>query len=121
MSVIDILKVDIEGAEWSVFSQLATTGVLEKVNQLSIELHFKQQTTNRSGKNSGVREVFEFFHDVENAGLYAFSNEVNFGPAGYNGQKDWAIEYTFVRPTSKFITEQPTLNYETFPCSSTTK
>lgn len=104
---IDILKIDIEGSEWKVFKQLQKSGVLQKVDQLSIELHFKQETTNNAGKDSGVRDVFDFFQIVESAGLYAFSNELNYNPSGYFNRKPHCIEYSFVRPSSLPLRTQP--------------
>ena len=50
---IDVLKIDCEGCEWSVFEQLAA-GTLLRVDQLLIELHFFQPTSNRRGNRSGV-------------------------------------------------------------------
>ena len=122
VTTIDLLKVDIEGSEWDVFRQLAAAGTLEHVNQLSIELHFKQKTTNLNGEDSGVGEVFDFFHAVESAGLYAFSNEVNYNPPGFSDQKPYCIEYSFVRANSPFLTSRPTLSQDlTAPCSKKSK
>lgn len=38
--VIDILKLDIEGAEWTVLPDLFSSGTLNNVKQLVIEIHF---------------------------------------------------------------------------------
>ena len=94
---IDLLKVDCEGCEWQAF----TSNVLQHVDQLLIELHFQQHTSNNAGNSSYVREVFELFEILEESGLYPFSWEVN--PSGYFGQKPWAIEYSFVRWNSKYM------------------
>lgn len=118
VTTIDVLKIDIEGSEWEVFRQLAAAGTLKHVNQLCIELHFKQQTTNLNGAGSGVGDVFDFFHAVESAGLYAFSNEVNYNPPGFSNQKPYCIEYSFVRATSSFLTARPTLSQDLAePCN----
>ena len=37
--VIDILKMDVEGAEWKAFQQMLASGVLKRVRQLYIETH----------------------------------------------------------------------------------
>jgi len=104
---IDFLKIDCEGCEWGAFKHLNDTDILRSVDQLSIELHFPQHKKNAQGPGSGVREVFEFFEVVERAGLRAFSWEVNHNPSGYWGEKPWAIEYSFVRPSSDYLTHRP--------------
>jgi hypothetical protein len=101
---IDLLKVDCEGCEWKTFQQLVHQGTLNSVDQLLIELHFKQIKTNMAGPDSGVREVFEFFEACEAAGLLPFSWEVNHN-IGYSGAVPYVIEYAFVRPTSDFMTD----------------
>lgn len=107
VKTIDLLKIDIEGNEWEVFEQLADSGTLNMVNQLSIELHFKQQVSNEAGINSGVRDVFHLFETCERAGLYPFSWEVNFNPSGFSDMRPWAIEYSFVRADSPFMKTLP--------------
>ena len=109
---IDLLKMDIEGGEWEVFRQLSSSGILRNVDQLSIELHFKQSKTNNAGKNSGIHEVFDFFAAVEKSGLLAFSSEVNHNPSGFFESKPYCIEYTFVRPHSRYMTSEPMLSVE---------
>eukprot|EP00666_Eupelagonemidae_sp_cell4sb_P015609 gene15609-18974_t len=69
-----------------------------RVDQLVIELHFKQEKTNLAGKTSGVREVFRFFEVCEAAGLLPFSWEVNHYASAIYRHMPWAIEYSFVRP-----------------------
>lgn len=107
VSTIDLLKIDIEGSEWDVFEQLKHAGTLKNVQQLSIELHFKQKDSNLAGTDSGIRDVVSFFRTCEEAGLYAFSWEVNMNPPGYFGQRPWAIEYSFVRADSPFMEIMP--------------
>jgi hypothetical protein len=114
---VDILKVDIEGSEWAAINQMHKTKTLQKVDQLSIELHFKQHDTNNAGIDSGVREVFEFFENCEAAGLYAFSSEVNYNPSGWTSKKPYCIEYTLVRPNSLPMMTPPTeRNYNCEKC-----
>lgn len=97
---IDMLKIDCEGCEWDVFQQLNATGALPAIDQLFIELHFKQAHTNDPGPASGVRDVFAFFTALETAGLYPFSWEVNHN-AGASHAYPWVIEYSFVRAESR--------------------
>ena len=37
---IDILKIDVEGAEWKFIPQLIQSGMLKHVRQLALEIHF---------------------------------------------------------------------------------
>lgn len=99
---IDMLKVDCEGCEWAVFHQLNATGALAAIDQLLIELHFRQAHTNEPGPASGVRDVFAFFEALESAGLYPFSWEVNHN-AGASRMYPWVIEYSFVRAESRYM------------------
>jgi hypothetical protein len=99
---VHLLKVDCEDCEWAVFGELAGSGALARVDQVLIELHFRQPATNLAGPDSGVRQVFAFFENMEAAGLYPFSWEVNHN-AGAAGAMPWVIEYSFVRPDSAFM------------------
>ena len=99
---IDLLKIDCEECEWDVFAQLASAGLLSNIDQLLIELHFKQSNTNLAGPASGVRDVFGFFNALESAGLYPFSWEVNHN-AGAARAYPWVIEYSFVRAQSAYM------------------
>ena len=58
---VHLLKVDCEDCEWAVFGELARGGALARVDQVPIELHFRQPATNLAGPDSGVRQVFAFF------------------------------------------------------------
>jgi len=53
---VHLLKVDCEGCEWAVFGELARSGALARVDQVLIELHFRQPATNLAGPDSGVRQ-----------------------------------------------------------------
>ena len=74
---VRLLKVDCKDCEWAVFGELARSGALGRINQVLIELHFRQPATNLAGPDSGVRQVFALFEAMEAAGLYPFSWEVN--------------------------------------------
>lgn len=99
---VHLLKIDCESCEWTVFAELAHSGALATIDQLLIELHFKQATTNTPGPDSGVRDVFGLFEALEGAGLYPFSWEVNHN-AGATRTFPWVIEYSFVRARSAFM------------------
>jgi len=101
---INLLKIDCENCEWAVFAELARTGALAAIDQLLIELHFKQAATNLAGPDSGVHDVFGLFEALEGAGLYPFSWEVNHN-AGAARMLPWVIEYSFVRARSPFMAD----------------
>eukprot|EP01012_Entosiphon_sulcatum_P009813 TRINITY_DN15630_c1_g1_i2.p2 TRINITY_DN15630_c1_g1~~TRINITY_DN15630_c1_g1_i2.p2 ORF type:complete len:462 (-),score=80.62 TRINITY_DN15630_c1_g1_i2:450-1835(-) len=85
---VDILKVDIEQAEWDVFAALATqTGELP-VGQLSIELHLHVANLGRA---------FQLFSELECLGLRPFMHELNINPCTWRG-RPFAIEYSFINP-----------------------
>ncbi|XP_045165893.2 probable methyltransferase-like protein 24 [Mercenaria mercenaria] len=44
--VLDILKIDIEGGEWTAFPEIFQSGVLKYVKQICIEIHFGKTSTN---------------------------------------------------------------------------
>ena len=58
---VHLLKVDCEDCEWAVFGELARGGALAHIDQVLIELHFRQPTTNLTGPGSGVHQFFAFF------------------------------------------------------------
>lgn len=84
---IDVLKVDVEGAEWASFAPVFAAGPLP-VGQLLIELHYKDVAT-----------TFDFFGQLEKQGFRAFSRETNYHPC-VTGKMPIAIEYSFVHPTT---------------------
>ena len=100
---ISLLKIDCEGCERDAFHHEAAQEALGRVDQLLIELHFMQHETNNAGKDSYVKDVFEFFELMEKQGLFPFSWEVNHNPSGHFKEKPWAIEYSFVRWNSNFM------------------
>lgn len=40
---VDYVKIDIEGDEWTVLPQIMASGVLDKVKQLALEIHFQPE------------------------------------------------------------------------------
>eukprot|EP01036_Dinobryon_divergens_P028902 gene28902-37919_t len=86
---ISLLKVDIEGAEWTVFADLF--GTLDDKNkrqlpfgQLLIELHHESNT-----------KTIDFFAGASMHGYYPFSREINLQPC-LAGRKPIAVEYSFL-------------------------
>lgn len=89
---IDVLKVDVEGAEWEAFAPLfaAGAGAPLPVGQLLIELHYKD-----------VNSTFHFFQAMERGGFRVFSRETNYHPC-VTGDMPVAIEYSFLHPDAYF-------------------
>jgi hypothetical protein len=67
---IDVLKVDVEGGEWSVFNTLFHEQRVKEfpVGQLLIELHY-----------SNMQDVTTLFTALESWNLHPFSREVSVG------------------------------------------
>ena len=84
---IDVLKVDVEGAEWASFAPVFAAGPLP-VGQLLIELHYKDVAT-----------TFDFIGQLEKQGFRAFSRETNYHPC-VMGKMPVAIEYSFIHPST---------------------
>ncbi|KAM3574953.1 hypothetical protein VYU27_003080 [Nannochloropsis oceanica] len=84
---IDVLKVDVEGAEWASFAPVFAAGPLP-VGQLLIELHYQDVAT-----------TFDFFDQLEKQGFRAFSRETNYHPC-VTGKMPVAIEYSFIQPAT---------------------
>jgi len=98
-SYLDILKVDIEGAEWDVFKSIlggdSPRGSLPRlpVGQLLIELHFHNASA-----------TFDFFRNMHRDGFRVFSQETNFHPCVAPGnKKPVAVEFSFLRPDSQAL------------------
>ena len=87
VTLIDILKVDIEGAEWDVLGDLlgGEAGLNLSVGQLLVELHYKQS----------LAQVAAFFAAMHTAGFACVSREINLQPMT-TGQPPLAAEYVFV-------------------------
>merc|ERR1712232_1163355 len=83
-SWIDILKVDVEASEWSVFKALIQAGTLP-FSQLLIELHYADPS-----------ETFAFFEGLERSGFRIFARETNHQPC-VAGRLPVAVEFALVR------------------------
>lgn len=89
-SHLHLLKVDVEGAEWGVFTSLheylQQSRKSLSVGQLLIELHHESVARTRG-----------LFSQLRDWDLLAFSRELNLQPA-IAGHKPFACEYSFVNP-----------------------
>ena len=83
---LDILKVDVEGAEWKAFGGSPYL----PIGQLLIELHYQ-----------GLPQLRTFFASMQANGLHPFSREINLQPAIAGGMPV-ATEYSFINPKNFF-------------------
>ena len=95
-SFIDVLKIDVEGAEWDILPHLLQskgrngTSRTPVFGQLLIELHYQT-----------VPRVFDFFSALSKHGFASFSREINLQPT-LTGQLPLAVEYSFIHSEAFF-------------------
>jgi hypothetical protein len=70
--VIDYLKIDIEHSEWKVLPDIIKTGMLTKVRQLGIEIHFQDYYT-----VDKFLELLRLVRTIEFTGMVRFDSKVN--------------------------------------------
>jgi hypothetical protein len=88
-SYVDVLKVDVEGAEWDTFRSLLPFKALP-FGQLLIELHFRDTI-----------EVFDFFRNMEDHDFRIFMRETNHNPCA-SGNLPIAVEFSLINPNVYF-------------------
>jgi hypothetical protein len=99
-SFIDVLKIDVEGAEWAILPSLlaATAERGPAFGQLLVELHYQS-----------VPAVLNLFAALSQRGFVSFSREVNLQPC-LAGQLPRAIEFSFIHPRAFFdVSSRPSL------------
>ena len=69
---IDYLKMDIEFGEWDVLPQILQSGMMDKVVQLAVEIHFKPD-----GNINWHRRFVQIIKSIEDYGMVRFSSTVN--------------------------------------------
>jgi len=104
----NILKIDIENAEFAVFLKNACLDPVGlPFDQLLIELHYgppgftPEQGPRLYPKESG-RDIIEIFECLEANGFVIFSREPNVNACACNHRPLWTYEYSFVRRDSLF-------------------
>jgi len=98
---LTILKVDIEGSEWTALPQSVESGAMAKVDQLLLEVHM-------AGCEAGYRQhgrgkLARLLDTLEGAGMRAFSNIPNLVPVS-KGNFPGCAEYSFVNKNGPFVT-----------------
>lgn len=97
---LSILKVDIEGSEWTALPQAVMSGAMAKVDQLLLEVHMAGCEAGYSGHNRGKLE--RLLETLEGAGMRAFSNIPNLVPVS-KGNFPGCAEYSFVNKNGPFV------------------
>lgn len=70
---MDVLKVDMESAEWKILENLVLEGVLDSVGQLLLEIHLHWAGFEVGGDDpSVVRYWFSLLKELEDAGFNLF-------------------------------------------------
>lgn len=73
MFQVDVLKADIESAEWKILENLVLEGVLDSVGQLLLELHLHWAGFEVGGDDpSVVRYWFSLLKELEHANFRLF-------------------------------------------------
>ena len=70
--VIDYLKIDVESAEWDALPQILRTGMLDKVRQLALEIHFEPHD-----KLETLRYYVAIIKSLEDYGMVRFTSRSN--------------------------------------------
>jgi FkbM family methyltransferase len=99
---LTILKVDVEGSEWTALHQAGEVGTLAHVDQLLLEVHMRGCEAGYS--EHGRSKMSDLMSTLEASGLRAFSNVPNLGPTG-KGALPACGEYSFVNVRSSFVTQ----------------
>jgi len=97
---IDILKIDIDGPEWTALPQMFKTGTLQRAKQLSIEVHYGPMNPgmpNWGGVSS--RDQLKVLRGLYNEGFRIFMRERNLYSLG-PFESDYNNQYTNVNELS---------------------
>lgn len=101
-SSLSILKVDIEGSEWTALPQAVASGAMAKVDQLLLEVHMQGCESGYAQHNRG--KLTRLLDTLEGAGMRAFSNIPNLVPVS-KGSYPGCAEYSFVNMKGPFVTQ----------------
>ncbi|XP_050730118.1 uncharacterized protein LOC127005363 isoform X2 [Eriocheir sinensis] len=81
-ATIDLLKVDIEGAEWEVFQEsIFKTNILERTKQLAIEIHmidFLKPNITLEETETALHKYISFFKGLRSRGFQLAHHEPNY-------------------------------------------
>ncbi|XP_060606335.1 uncharacterized protein LOC132758664 [Ruditapes philippinarum] len=84
---LDLLKVDVEGSEWSAFEEMMTSGTLANVRQLLVEFHFdKEMRYEKIRQLRVLRKLYDY-------GFRSFSRERNLGGAKFYKDLGYSVVF----------------------------
>jgi hypothetical protein len=79
--IIDYLKIDVETAEWRVLPQIVESGMMDKVKQLSVEIHLPNgsddENEDRNFSLDEYRKLAGILQSLEKYGLVRFDSKRN--------------------------------------------
>lgn len=101
-SWIDILKVDIDGAEWRSFDYIYQTWKQLPANQLQVELTgLDISPTSKDSLAGGFDGVYQFWNNILQDGYQMFQFEPNYGTCNYRPKdRSVSLEYALWRGNS---------------------
>lgn len=73
--IIDYLKLDIETSEWSVLPQIVSSGMMDRVRQLGVEIHLIPD--GRQSQLDDLRRRVKVLQSLEDYGLVRFDSKYN--------------------------------------------
>lgn len=79
--IIDYLKVDIEHSEWATLPQILSSGMMDRVRQLAVEIHLPEQEDLRE-----FQSRVAVLKSLEDYGLMRFDSKYN----------PWSVEWNTV-------------------------
>ena len=95
--VIDYLKIDIESSEWIVLPQILSSGMMDRVRQLGLEVHLPEQ-----GGLEEFRQCVRILKSLEDYGLVRFDSKYNPWSINWNPDVDYegffAYEIAWLNP-----------------------
>ena len=71
--IIDYLKMDVEGYEWEALPQILSSGMLNKIRQMTVEFHLPSN----SSLITHYRQLVATIKSIENAGMIRFDSKYN--------------------------------------------
>jgi len=103
--VIDYMKMDVEGGEWTVFESMFKTGILSSVKQFGFETHTPAAPSART-----FFEQWKTLKQLESLGFRRWYWHFNhYGTYLYNGQAR-SRYYELVYINVNFMSKQPTVD-----------
>ena len=101
--VIDYLKIDAEGAEWTCLPQLLQSGTLDKVKQMGVEFHLSAQSPLQEFRSRAA-----VLRSLEDYGMIRFSSRINI----------WTNEHVDVLGRSDYLGHEITWYNQKFKAPS---